>query len=393
VKTAEGGLRVVLMTNQPAPYRIAFLNELARRCRLLVTFDTKREPNRDWLIEESELSFDWLVTRGLMIRRPHMPGRFAKPVLLVPLNTLAVLERFRPDVIVSSELGARTMWAALYCLIRRCGLIVFWDGYPGSDGTGRLRTLRRTLLLRRVNRVWGTGAESARSLARYGVPRERVDLEITGINTAFWRKAVDHERTSARAQVRAELALRGAVLLFVGSVDRRKGVPEMLAAFSALADIRDVPPWSVLIVGEGPLGNDVDRWAEAHPEVPVVRTGFVQSAFLPKYYAAADIFVLASLEDPWPTVCLEALIAGLPQVTSSFVGSVSDLILSGDIGDSVDPRDTAAFAQRLASRIRRAPTLVPDSARNHASETWSPSSAVTRGLTSIRSCLEDERST
>src|SRR5580658_8006713 len=108
VKTAKGGLRVVLMTNQPAPYRIAFLNELARRCHLLVTFDTKREPNRDWMIEESELSFDWLVTRGLMIRRPHMRSRFAKPVLLVPLNTLAVLERFRPDVIVSSELGART---------------------------------------------------------------------------------------------------------------------------------------------------------------------------------------------------------------------------------------------------------------------------------------------
>ena len=79
---------------------------------------------------------------------------------------------------------------------------------------------------------------------------------------------------------------------------------------------------------------------------------------LPKYYAAADIFVLPSLEDVWGLVCLEALVAGLPQVTSSMVGAASDLVTSSDIGDIIDPRDAQAFAQRLAGRIRRTPTPV-----------------------------------
>jgi glycosyltransferase involved in cell wall biosynthesis len=212
-------------------------------------------------------------------------------------------------------------------------------------------------------------------------------LGMTGIDTASWRKAVDHQRALARDQVRSELVLQGAVLLFVGSLDRRKGVPELLAALNVLADIPDLPPWSVLLVGEGPLGDYIDRWAGAHPEAHVVRTGFVQPRVIPKYYAAADIFVLASLEEPWGVVCLEALIAGLPQVTSSMVGSAADLVISSDIGDIIDPRDAQAFGQRLAHRIRLAPSLVPESARTDASMTWSPAAAASRGLTAIRACV------
>jgi glycosyltransferase involved in cell wall biosynthesis len=383
--------RVALLTNAPAPYRTQFLNELARRCNLLVVFDTKREPDREWVIDESEFVFDWRVSRGLMISRPHLPRRrFDKRVLHVPLNTFTILERFQPDVVVSGELGIRTMWAALYCVIRRRHLIAWWEGVPNSDGSGRLRTLSRTVLLRRASRYWGNGVESARSLAHYGVPRERVDLGMTAIDTGFWRRAVDDQRALARGQVREELALQGAVLLFVGELDSRKGVPELLQALTALVDMRDVPSWSMLLVGSGPLGAEVDRWALAHPKIPVVRTGFVQPTCMPKYYAAADIFVLASLEDPWGAVCLEALVAGLPQVTSSMVGSAADLVVSNEIGDIVDPGDPDGFALRLACRIRQAPALVPDSVRSDAAARWSPTAAATRGIAAIGACLRPE---
>lgn len=389
----DGVLRVVLLTNSPAPYRTEFFNELARCCRLLITFDAKREPDRHWLLDESNFRFNWCVSRGLMIMRPRLSGRATnRRVLQVPLSTFATLERFLPDIVVSDELGVRTMWAALFCKVRRRPLIVWWEGTPHSDGTGRLRTLRRRLLLRCTSRVWGTGVESARSLARYGVPRERIDLGMTGIDTISWRAAVDHQRASVRDQVRAEHALQGAVLLFVGRLEPVKGVLEMLAALTALAEIPDVPPWSVLCVGAGPSGKDVDRWAAEHPNVPLARTGFVQPESLPKYYAAADIFVMPSLEDQWGIVCLEALVAGLPQITSWMAGAVADLVGSSDIGDIIDPRDAQAFAQCLAGRIRGAPTLVSSDSRTDAVTTWSPAAAATRGLGAIHACLEAEPS-
>lgn len=391
-KASDGVLRVALLTNAPAPYRTEFLNELAKRCRLLVAFDTKRESDREWLIEESDFHFDWLVTRAFEISGLRLAGSFERARLQIPLNMLAILERFKPDVVVSGELGIRTMWAALFCQMRRRPLIIWWEGDLHSDRVRRLRTLRHISLLRRSSRVWGNGVVSARSLARYGVPRERVDLGMTGMDTVSWRIAVDKQRDSVRAEVRVEHALQGAVLLFVGELTRRKGVLEMLAALTILADIGDLPQWSMLWVGAGPLYKQVDRWAASHPEIPIARIGFVQPADLPKYYAAADIFVMPSLGDVWGLVCLEALVAGLPQVTSSMAGAASDLVTSSDIGDIIDPRDSQAFAQRVADRIRQAPTLVPGGARADASTTWSPAASATRGMTSIGMCLEFEPS-
>jgi len=125
-----------------------------------------------------------------------------------------------------------------------------------------------------------------------------------------------------------------------------------------------------------------------HPQVPMVRTGFVQPEDLPKYYAAADVLMVPSLLDRWPLVCLEALVAGLPQVTSSMVGSAPDLVVSSEIGDVIDPRDAKDFADRLAVRICKAPTLVPESLRTDAVAKWSSTGSAIRGSASFGTCLE-----
>ena len=214
---------------------------------------------------------------------------------------------------------------------------------------------------------------------------------MTGIDTVNWKESVDAQRGSARAQVRAEHSLDGAVLLFVGRLEPIKGVREMLAALTALTELPDLRSWSVLFVGAGPCGKDIERWAAANPEISVAQTGFVQAASLPQYFAAADIFVLPSLEDLWPLVSLEAIVAGLPQVTSSMVGSAPDLLASNDLGEIIDPRDVKAFSRCLARHINQAPSLVSESSRNAAMTRWSSAAAAARGIASINACLNAQR--
>jgi glycosyltransferase involved in cell wall biosynthesis len=211
-------------------------------------------------------------------------------------------------------------------------------------------------------------------------------LGMTGTDTVAWRAAVEQQRPD-RDALRASLGLRGAVLLFVGRLVPLKGIPEMLRACEQLTRIDDLPPWSVLFVGSGPADSDIDAWRARHPDVPVASTGFVQPDRLPEYYAAADVFVMPSLEDVWGLVCLEALVAGLPQVTSTLVGAAPDLITHPDIGDTVDPRDTDTFARHLAQRIRQAPHTVPDPHRTNATQRWSATAAADRSLTSIHTTL------
>ena len=378
---------VALLTNAPAPYRTPLLNELARRCRLLVMFDLPREAGREWEVDESDFDFEARFLRSVSIPRRKRYG--ARPFLHVPLNVVPVLERFGSDVVVAGELGARTASAAAFCRLRKRPLVVQWEGTPHTEaGTTSLRASFRRRLLQNATRVWGNGAESARVLTSYGVQEDRIDLGMGGMDTLGWRVDVDDGRDKARASLRERYGLRGTVVLFAGALTPRKGVRELLRAFSVLAEDGDLPPWSALFVGSGHLDHDIRAWAADHPAVPVALSGFVPGPDLAQHFAAADLFVTPSLEDNWGLVCLEALLAGLPQVTSSFAGAAPELVTSPDIGAVVDPTDTSSLARELEHLIRAGTPRVPEEQRTRAMRTWSPEAFADRAMTSIHSAIQ-----
>src|SRR5947208_16360790 len=64
-------------------------------------------------------------------------------------------------------------------------------------------------------------------------------------------------------------------------------------------------------------------------------------------FAAADLFLLPTIYDPFSNACLEALAAGLPVITTRANG-FSEIIENGVHGSVVDdPADVAAFAAAL----------------------------------------------
>ncbi len=210
------------------------------------------------------------------------------------------------------------------------------------------------------------------------------------MDTLGWRRDVEEARNAGRAAFRMQHGLVGTVILFVGQLTRAKGIPELLAALNALAADLSLPPWSALFVGSGPLAAEIDAWATSHPTVPVVSTGFVQPQGLAKYYAVADVFVMPSLFDPWGLVCLEALVARIPQVTSLFAGAAADLVTASEIGVVMDPRDARILSNHLADRIRAGRQLVPEELSDHAMTMWSSGLMVERALSSIRAVLQNE---
>ncbi|MGO9874301.1 MAG: glycosyltransferase family 4 protein [Acidimicrobiia bacterium] len=392
--TDTNQLSVALLTNAPAPYRTPFFNELAKKCDLLVVFDTLRGPGREWEVDEGEFEFRWAVTRALpFYDRLVARGSIERRIPHIPVNVISLLERDQPDVVVSLEFGARTAEAALFCRLRKRPLIVWWEGTPHTErnASALKRALRRTLL-RQVTRAWGNGKESARSLTSYGLANSRIDLGMTGVDTTRWRRGVDHERDTTRTALREQLGLRGVVLLFVGRLTALKGVRDLLAALTLLADDRDLPAWSALFVGSGSLTHEVADWARRHPAVHVAMTGFVQPRDLAQYYAAADLFVMPSLIDRWSLVCLEAVAAGLPQVTSSLAGAAVDLVTSSEIGVVVDPRDAISLAGHLGQRIWLGPQRVPEAYRESVVAKWSPSSMAERAISSLRASVYDTKS-
>lgn len=134
----------------------------------------------------------------------------------------------------------------------------------------------------------------------------------------------------ARDQVRQELGLRdeNVILLFLGRLNRDKGVLDLAQAFDAIA--LACPKAELLFVGpdEGALRAEIRHLCASH----LSRVHFVDYTSLPeKYMAAADVFCLPSYREGFGSVIIEAAAVGVPAVASRIYG-LTDAVLEGSTG-------------------------------------------------------------
>ncbi len=206
--------RVALLTNIPSPYRIPFFRELSRRCELSVFFDALSEPNRNWSVEPSQFGFRHKFLKGICISFKRHRSDLAfddERYFQLRYEILPALLKFKPDVVISAELGSRTLQAYLYCLITRRPLIVWWEGTAHSEGWQKgIRRHLRKWLVRRVDRFWSNGKESTALLVDYGVPVEKIDDAMTGIDTREWKLNV-RKYFQGRDALRQRFGLSGVV--------------------------------------------------------------------------------------------------------------------------------------------------------------------------------------
>jgi len=134
-----------------------------------------------------------------------------------------------------------------------------------------------------------------------------------------------------RERSRAELKLKQdqIALLFAGSGWERKG---LLFAIEAMALCKN-PKMRLLVAGRGEAGRYKTTRLRFWRENPVQFLGEVLD--LMPVYAAADIFILPTIYDPFSNACLEALASGLPVITTRSNG-FSEILEDGVHGSIVE---------------------------------------------------------
>jgi UDP-glucose:(heptosyl)LPS alpha-1,3-glucosyltransferase len=160
----------------------------------------------------------------------------------------------------------------------------------------------------------------------YGYPADRIDLVRNGVPLDKFRFD-----PGLREQSRAEFNLKQdhVALLFVGSGWERKG---LLFAIEAMALCKN-RKLRLLIAGRGDARRYKTTRLRFWREDPVRFLGEV--ADLASLYAAADIFILPTIYDPFSNACLEALASGLPVITTRSNG-FSEIVEDGVHGSIVD---------------------------------------------------------
>lgn len=110
-------------------------------------------------------------------------------------------------------------------------------------------------------------------------------------------------------------------LIFVGQLNRRKGLHHLLPCIRELSDKIDI----ILVGGINPAS---DLYREYKDDVNITFTGFVDRNLLKEHYVHADVFVLPSLSEGMSLAGLEAMAFGMPILCSDHSG-INDLVEDG----------------------------------------------------------------
>ena len=111
----------------------------------------------------------------------------------------------------------------------------------------------------------------------------------------------------------------GKRILFVGRLDRVKGLPVLLDAMASLAV--EHPDLRLDLVGDGPQRAELESLVSAKRLGDEIRLlGYMSSAQLRVQYAKADLVVLSSFAEGVPVVLMEAMASGLPVVAPRITG-------------------------------------------------------------------------
>jgi UDP-glucose:(heptosyl)LPS alpha-1,3-glucosyltransferase len=163
-------------------------------------------------------------------------------------------------------------------------------------------------------------------IGAYSYPADKIDLVRNGVPLKTFRFD-----PALRERSRAQLNLKQdqIALLFVGSGWERKG---LMFAIEAMALCKD-QKMRLMVVGRGDTRPYKTTRLRFWREDPVQFLGEV--ADLVPVYAAADIFILPTIYDPFSNACLEALASGLPVITTRSNG-FSEIMDEGVHGSIID---------------------------------------------------------
>ncbi len=255
----------------------------------------------------------------------------------------ANLAEFDPHIvhISSPDVGGHRAlsWARAHDIPVLASVHTRFETYPRYYGFGFIEPMFVAILRRFYQRCDAIVAPSASMIEELREQGMHHDI-------GTWSRGVDrHVFTPARRDLAWRRVLGVAdedmAIGFLGRLVLEKGIDIFAETMVELR--RRGVPHQVLVIGDGPAK---DFFAGKVPDAKFV--GFQQGEDLGRAVASMDVLLNPSVTETFGNVTLEAMACGVPVVAADATGA-SSLVVEGETGHLVPPRDIAAYADRLAT--------------------------------------------
>jgi glycosyltransferase involved in cell wall biosynthesis len=301
-------------------------------------------------MEVHRFHYAWPEKAQLLAYGGMLPNLKRNPWLwgLVPwflatelVSTIRLVRSHQIDVIHAHWLVPQGLVAALAATIVRKPVVMTAHGGDVYGLRGKWASAFKRWALSRMTRVTAVSRDLADAIRELDSHRP-VDVISMGVDVTRFRR-----RRGAR-KVTTALNVTGPVILFVGRLAEKKGVRYLIEAMPEV--LEQVPDATLVIVGDGPLRQDLEqRVSNLGISASVRFTGAKSPEDLPQFYSAADLLVAPSIvadggdTEAFGLVIAEAMACGCPVIASD-VGGIGDLIKHEMTGLLVQQRDSSELA-------------------------------------------------
>ncbi len=179
------------------------------------------------------------------------------------------------------------------------------------------------------DRIFVPSSFALRTFVAQGIAREKLWSFPYGVDLSRWRRVAKLENQKFR-------------IVYLGSLTLRKGIHDLLLAFHRAA----LPDAELVLIGTH--SSETTALLQSAPLQNVVLTGPLKHADVLSWLSRSSVFVLASIEDGFGLVLLEAMACGLPVIATENTGG-PDIIVEGQNGFVVPIRSPDSIAERLVA--------------------------------------------
>jgi glycosyltransferase involved in cell wall biosynthesis len=336
-------MKVAIITTTLTPYRLPLFEAINRGVpdlRVFMLMHHSKE-GREWDISDKDFHFKTDYFPGL-----HIPRRGSPFPITINYGVIKRLRQYNPDIVISG--GGYTLAnisAFIYSKLNR-KKFVGWGEFTFEDGARNswVKRLIRKVLTKYSDGSIASSSDSKDVFVHYGAKPGQVLVSVMPVNIELFQNVTKSFQATEEYQQRKN-EYPGAVLITIGRLTDSKGFVELFNIYERIIASR--PDTTLLIAGNGPQQQAYKKLVQDKGWDKVVFLGFLQTAELAQYVALSDIFIFPTLVDPFGAVLPEAMAAYLPAISSIHAYATRDLIVEGENGFKIDPRNSVEATEKI----------------------------------------------